>query len=766
MTYMFQRPHYIEIELPSDIKTRFPQYGLYVYGEGVYSIQLYKGVFKGIPVLFIPGNGGSHKQVRSLASVAYRKSLDEKEEREEKKSSDLKEKSPDLKGKEKSPDLKGEKGGEKSPDLKGKDGEKSPDSKGKGEREESPDSNGDEKSPDLNYDYESPDLHFNFFSVDINGELGALYGPVLERQTEFVTIAIRRILELYDDDNGIGNTDGSGDGNDGSGDGNSGDGSGKNGIGNTVGKSKVKPESVILIGHSMGGMGGMVGRAVYSHRGGGNNGSTITPTMVPLIITQATPHTRPVIVLDQHLDDFYDKVNAYWIMERDYELRDVVLVTVGGGRNDIQVPTTRTNTHLADISTTTADVPFCWLTADHQAIVWCRQLVLATVRGLFDVIDTNTNQLSTNRTKIVDVFKYHLATRVSGKRYDHHRYPDTVPIEKDARWAEITRRQHTHTHAQHTHTRTYLHTALHPGNSLYQHLTIVGIGLETKNWVLACIANNNNNNNNNDNNDKRICKSAVNLSHHTKKLPGKFKMLELDMEQLEKDGYTHILVNIPPTDDMVEVWIDIHSDGGRARKVNLPAFIRSFTPMLVEDATPLQAATYNVTLNGLGDLWQSYQVTVKPRNKCVPAVNSVSPPPAAILHLPWAIQSHSFLYSSGHTGLTYMIELDVPPYTSHTTPSIKFILNPQCTYTIIIQSSLIGVFRRIVLLYGPQVPTYITVHLLLTLSKQLKSVGESGACMSFFHSLFTLTPLAVVPFVKITNLILRNMDIMDDFTIL
>ncbi|KAK3862147.1 hypothetical protein Pcinc_031962 [Petrolisthes cinctipes] len=212
-------------------------------------------------------------------------------------------------------------------------------------------------------------------------------------------------------------------------------------------------------------------------------------------------------------------------------------------------------------------------------------------------------------------------------------------------------------------------------------------------------------------------------------------MLEVDMEALETDGYTHVLVNIPPTDDMVEVWIDIHSEGGRSRTINLPAFIRSFTPMLVEDSTPLHAATYNVTLRGLTELWQSYQVTVKPRN-------------------------------NGHTGITYMVELDIPPYTSNTTPTIKFILNPQCTYTIIIQSSLVGVFRRVVLLYGTQVPTYITVHLLLTLAKQLKTMGESGECPSFFTSIVTLTPLAVVPFVKITNLILRNVDIMDDFTLL
>ena len=35
------------------------------------------GVYGGVPVLFVPGNSGSHKQVRSMASVALRKALDD-----------------------------------------------------------------------------------------------------------------------------------------------------------------------------------------------------------------------------------------------------------------------------------------------------------------------------------------------------------------------------------------------------------------------------------------------------------------------------------------------------------------------------------------------------------------------------------------------------------------------------------------------------------------------------------------------------------------
>lgn len=54
-------------------------------------------------------------------------------------------------------------------------------------------------------------------------------------------------------------------------------------------------------------------------------------------------------------------------------------------------------------------IPSCWLTADHQAVVWCWQLVMATMRALFDCVDPATLQLTTNRTQIVDVFDYHLS---------------------------------------------------------------------------------------------------------------------------------------------------------------------------------------------------------------------------------------------------------------------------------------------------------------------------------------------------------------------
>ncbi|XP_072296269.1 GPI inositol-deacylase-like [Eucyclogobius newberryi] len=73
MTYMFEYPEYRRVSLPRRVTRLYPAYGLYLYGEGVYAQETRSLKLSGAPVLFLPGNAGSHKQARSLGSVALRK---------------------------------------------------------------------------------------------------------------------------------------------------------------------------------------------------------------------------------------------------------------------------------------------------------------------------------------------------------------------------------------------------------------------------------------------------------------------------------------------------------------------------------------------------------------------------------------------------------------------------------------------------------------------------------------------------------------------
>ena len=73
MTYMFQGPSLIPVDLSSKITAKYPNYKLYLYCEGS-ECQEYENLdFSNkpghIPALFITGNADSHMQVRSIGSV-------------------------------------------------------------------------------------------------------------------------------------------------------------------------------------------------------------------------------------------------------------------------------------------------------------------------------------------------------------------------------------------------------------------------------------------------------------------------------------------------------------------------------------------------------------------------------------------------------------------------------------------------------------------------------------------------------------------------
>ncbi|KAK3737552.1 hypothetical protein QZH41_006055 [Actinostola sp. cb2023] len=190
MTYMYQWPVYVKVPLFKGVSKDFPRYSLYYYGEGSQpEVERDLQRVRGIPVLFIPGNAGSHKQARSLASVALRKAEDSA-------------------------------------------------------------------------------YQFNYFTVDLDERLSGVSGVMLNEQTEFVRICIKRVLRLY---KGI----------------------------------PRRPRSVVLIGHSMG---GVISKALFTL-------PKFDPTQVHTVITLGTPHQHPVMPLDPLLCNFYNHINRFWHRE-------------------------------------------------------------------------------------------------------------------------------------------------------------------------------------------------------------------------------------------------------------------------------------------------------------------------------------------------------------------------------------------------------------------------------------------------------------------
>lgn len=282
MTYMFEHPEYIKVKLKEQTSKKFPRYGLYLYGEGYYAQEQRRSLqLHGIPVLFIPGNAGSYRQVRSLASVALRKAH--------------------------------------------------------GRR-----------------------IHFNYFTVDLDEDLSGLYGGVLKQEVDFVYKCILHIAQMYR-------------------------------------KSHSSPQSIILIGHSMG---GMIARALFAMK-------HLPSKLVSVILTLGTPHKEPVLSLDSHLNSFYHIVNTFW--ESNTLLENVSIIALSGGSRDVLVPpkycslpTTLWKQESIVVTTALTNV---WLTIDHLALCWCKQLVLVVNRALFSLIDEEIGGIYKDKSTQIKVLQ-------------------------------------------------------------------------------------------------------------------------------------------------------------------------------------------------------------------------------------------------------------------------------------------------------------------------------------------------------------------------
>ncbi|KKY23138.1 putative gpi inositol-deacylase [Diplodia seriata] len=264
--------------------TRFAsKYSLYMYREG--GIDEDTRV-KGVPVLFIPGNAGSYKQVRSLAAEAayyYHDHI-----------------------------------------------QNDPDALADGKRA------------------------LDFFSVDFNEDITAFHGQTLLDQAEYLNDAVAYILSLY-----------------------------HNPARSMRSSDFPDPSSVIIVGHSMG---GIVARTMLTM-------PNYQANSVNTILTLSAPHARPPVSFDSDIVSTYKTINDYWRQAysqrwaNDNPLWHVTLISIAGGGLDTVVPSDYASisslvpeTH--GFTVFTASIPHVWTGMDHLAITWCDQFRKSVIRSL------------------------------------------------------------------------------------------------------------------------------------------------------------------------------------------------------------------------------------------------------------------------------------------------------------------------------------------------------------------------------------------------
>lgn len=203
--------------------------------------------------------------------------------------------------------------------------------------------------------------------MDFHEEFSALHGQSILEQAEYLNDAIDYILKLYPQTQKTDYAD------------------------------DIKlpdPTSVIIIGHSMG---GIVARTMFTM----NNYQHGT---INTIITMSTPHMLPPAPFDWKISQLYDDINKFWqegfskhAMESDdryhhESLRDISIISMAGGTLDNTVCSDSTNigsivpaTHGFTVFSTA--IPNVWTGADHVSILTCNQLVKVVSRTLLDLVD-------------------------------------------------------------------------------------------------------------------------------------------------------------------------------------------------------------------------------------------------------------------------------------------------------------------------------------------------------------------------------------------
>ncbi|KAF9129937.1 GPI inositol deacylase [Mortierella sp. 14UC] len=193
----------------------------------------------------------------------------------------------------------------------------------------------------------------DFFTLDLNEEFSAFHGQLLQDQAHYTNEVITYILSLYGDIDNVSST--------------------------------PRPTSVLIIGHSMG---GIVARSIFTT-------DNYIQGSVHAILTVATPHMIPPIALDDKISAAYDRIEEFWthgFQTPRSPLANVSLVSIMGGNLDITVNSDSGNIHhfvpqSHGFSVFTSSIPHAWVGTDHLSILWCNQVAMAIGKALVDLVD-------------------------------------------------------------------------------------------------------------------------------------------------------------------------------------------------------------------------------------------------------------------------------------------------------------------------------------------------------------------------------------------
>ena len=385
-----------------------------------------------------------------------------------------------------------------------------------------------------------------------------------------------------------------------------------------------------------------------------------------------------------------------------------------------QVMPSLTRSSHADISIQTTAASGVWVSADHRCIVWCKQLVLALNRALFDLIEPETKQIASDKNLRDKVFRYHLVQRTAGKRYKIDLHPESQVFDKEGEWTEITTKQHIFKSDAKLVKNTYLKMKTDQEDDSRNYLlTVDAVNMDLDNWIFACNPQSEN-----------ICESGINLSNRSVIMPsnGKRKSVTLDLSVMKKD-FSHVVIFIAKGMDHVRVSLDVYSAKDRTVEVKLPKWITFWYESRLVKLTLKNAMIYNLNITELDSPWQAYEISASIIQCYNNKKDNVSKHHYGLMKTShsWALdQSYALL--GANVSNTIVTKLLTPKTSLIKDPrsEVTLYLDQDCRYAISVRPDLSEMFAQIVRFYYPMVLPLSLSIILMIISNQLKILEHEG----------------------------------------
>lgn len=193
---------------------------------------------------------------------------------------------------------------------------------------------------------------FIFYTIDFEGQLSGISGQLIEDQTSFVHQSLNQIMKMH----------------------------------------PSETNGVILIGHSVG---GFISKVLFTK-------PDFDANRVPLLISLASPLTKPYLAFDNKMLDLYKKTNRYWSKNKS-KLSNTISLSISGGKSDRLVPEHLSMDPQYDLSLTTSSIKDVWLATDHVCITWCRELMNKLANLLSSLMDRKQTQLISDKKTAISI---------------------------------------------------------------------------------------------------------------------------------------------------------------------------------------------------------------------------------------------------------------------------------------------------------------------------------------------------------------------------